>query len=241
MPQLAERFTVAWINPRGTGRSDRPFDGNYRFASFVRDFDAVRNHLQWDSCWVAGHSMGGFLAQLYAATYTRRCSGLIVICTYAAMDEQYQTGRQARIAQRSQELWFQDVAAAFARNPSTDEDMAENFKKRLPMYFANQAVLGQRRKRFEHVSFSIDAFKGAFGSNPSHEIVTQLAHVDVRSIILAADRDFICSPSLGQRIHMALPGSKFVLVENCGHFPWIEQPEQFWRSVDVTLAACGVK
>jgi pimeloyl-ACP methyl ester carboxylesterase len=40
---------------------------------------------------------------------------------------------------------------------------------------------------------------------------------------------------------MALPGSKFVLIENCGHFPWIEQPEQFWRSVDVALTACGLE
>jgi pimeloyl-ACP methyl ester carboxylesterase len=40
---------------------------------------------------------------------------------------------------------------------------------------------------------------------------------------------------------LAVSSILFVLIENFGHFPWIEQPEQFWRSVDVALAACGVE
>jgi pimeloyl-ACP methyl ester carboxylesterase len=57
------------------------------------------------------------------------------------------------------------------------------------------------------------------------------------ALIVAPDGDFICSPPLGRRIHEALPNSTLVAISNAGHFPWLEQPEQFWRAVDLGLDA----
>ncbi len=237
MPELAERFTVAWIDPRGTAQSDRPQEGDYTFGSFMNDFDAVRHALGWNASWIGGHSMGGYLAQLYAATYPDRCTGLLAICTYGAMDDQFQHEVQARIKRRSHEPWYEASSPAFEREIFTDDDLATYLDDILPFYFLDQDVMEQQRPAFRETTFSVNAIKGVYASNTDHSVLAKLKGIDVPSVIVVADGDFICSPPLGQLIHLALRGSKLVLIENSGHFPWIEQRDLFWSSVDSALDA----
>ncbi len=49
--------------------------------------------------------------------------------------------------------------------------------------------------------------------------------------------DAMCSVTAANAIHTAIPGSKLVVVENSGHFPWIEQPEVFWKHVHEFLSS----
>jgi len=34
-----------------------------------------------------------------------------------------------------------------------------------------------------------------------------------------------------QKIHENIPNSKFVLLKNCGHFPFIERPKEFFSTI----------
>ena len=59
-------------------------------------------------------------------------------------------------------------------------------------------------------------------------------------LLLAGDDDFISSPEAATRLHLALPNSKLLLIEHCGHFPWMEQPKEFGARVPEFLAALGL-
>ncbi len=71
--------------------------------------------------------------------------------------------------------------------------------------------------------------------NREMAVLSRVRGLTVPALIVAAEGDFICSPPLGRRIHEARPNSTLVEIRNSGHFPWVEQPEQFWRAVDVGL------
>jgi len=40
-----------------------------------------------------------------------------------------------------------------------------------------------------------------------------------------------------KRVHLCLPNSKLLLIENAGHFPWPEQPDASFSDVPVFLQA----
>jgi pimeloyl-ACP methyl ester carboxylesterase len=59
-----------------------------------------------------------------------------------------------------------------------------------------------------------------------HDIDTQLPAIHVPTLIIHGDFDPIPVNS-SEYLHAQIPGSQFVVIIKAGHFPFIEQPEQF--------------
>jgi 3-oxoadipate enol-lactonase len=78
--RLGEHFTVASWDQRGLGQSSRP-DRRFTMADYASDAVAVMDHLNWDSCSVAGASFGGMVAQELAVTHPQRIERLVLMCT----------------------------------------------------------------------------------------------------------------------------------------------------------------
>jgi pimeloyl-ACP methyl ester carboxylesterase len=52
-----------------------------------------------------------------------------------------------------------------------------------------------------------------------------------RPVLIVTGRQDPLDPAVQYEIHVALKNSQLKLIPRCGHFPWIEQPEQFYRAV----------
>ena len=233
--RLRDRFTVAWVDPRRTGSSGRPAaDDDDDLDALVDDFDRVRSAFGWDAMWVGGHSMGGHLALRYLARHPDRVLGVLGLCTYGDMDEQYQAEMQARMQARAGEPWFDSVTEAFSRIIDSDAELGRMIMDAGPMYFVDQHELAAIRPELAAVTWSADALP-YLGANPSMAVLDQISGMDTPAVLVAAEGDFICSPPLGRRIHQALPNSVFTEIPESGHFPWIEQPGRFWSTVESGL------
>lgn len=75
-PHLAARQHVVAVDFRGHGGSD--WSEPYRFVDYVGDVDAVMRALGWRSALVIGHSMGGYVAALYAAHHPDRVTAVVI-------------------------------------------------------------------------------------------------------------------------------------------------------------------
>ncbi|KKK71437.1 hypothetical protein LCGC14_2913930, partial [marine sediment metagenome] len=40
-----------------------------------------------------------------------------------------------------------------------------------------------------------------------------------------------CPPSQAQRMHDGIPNSELIIFERCGHYPFYEVPDEFFRVV----------
>jgi 3-oxoadipate enol-lactonase len=80
--QLAGTAEILTYDCRGHGQSDRR-PGPYSVELFADDLAAVFDACGWSSATVAGCSMGGCVAQAFAAAYPRRVRGLALIDTTA--------------------------------------------------------------------------------------------------------------------------------------------------------------
>lgn len=229
---LEDRFTVAWVDPRGTGRSGRPPD--WSLDAIIADFDRVRQVLGWEAMWVAGHSMGGHLSLRYAAAYPEHCAGVLALCAYGDMDDQFRTEMNTRMMARANEPWFESTIEGFEGAAETDDELAQRVDEILPMYFVDQSYLDGFKADMGSVTWSVDAYN-FITANPDMAILDRLGDVDLPAVVISAEGDFICSPPMGRRIHQAVTGSRFIEITGSGHFPWVEQPVSFWAELHHAL------
>jgi 3-oxoadipate enol-lactonase len=74
-------------------------------------------------------------------------------------------------------------------------------------------------------------------------IVTQMMALDLRAglekvkapvLVIHGRQDPLES---AEEVHESFPGSKLEMLDDAGHFPWLEQPEKFFAAVDSFLAS----
>ncbi|MCA8304676.1 alpha/beta hydrolase [Burkholderia seminalis] len=75
---LANRYRVVALDQRGRGLSDWDPRRDYYAAAYVRDLDALVRALDLRRFVLAGHSMGGANAFVYAASNPDRLAGLVI-------------------------------------------------------------------------------------------------------------------------------------------------------------------
>jgi pimeloyl-ACP methyl ester carboxylesterase len=59
----------------------------------------------------------------------------------------------------------------------------------------------------------------------------RLHRIDVPTMFLWGAQDRIVTPDYGRAYAAAIPGAQFALIDQAGHFPHLEQPEDFARQV----------
>jgi pimeloyl-ACP methyl ester carboxylesterase len=80
VPGLAESFQVITFDNRGVGQTDKP-EGPYSAALLAADTAALLTALNIPKAHVMGHSMGGFIAQEMALSYSEKVDKLILAST----------------------------------------------------------------------------------------------------------------------------------------------------------------
>jgi len=237
-------FTMVYLDTRGTGRSARAKAATeYTWEHLVADLDALRAHLKQDKVWMMGHSEGGMQIMHYACKYPERVSGLVLLATAATIPPGPPPGLIAGIMRRKEEPWFPEAMKAIqAGPPKTDEEMAAGMNKFLPIYWADWKRIAKHQEHFAATSMSVDARRGMEASrNKGFDLTEELKKVTAPALIVAGDKDIICPPRAARQIHLSLPNSKLLLMEDCGHFVWLEQAEEFNAQAPKFLETLGLR
>ena len=240
--RLEQYFTVVYLDTRGSGRSEKPADvANYRHDDLSDDLEALREHLGQKKVWVAGHSEGGWLAAHYALRYPQSCSGLLLIDSIYAHDADWRKDVAARRERRKSEPWYEEVAKALADPHALDSDKSFTAAITLSLRFSFHDAANIETLKSAQGAVSLTAFKGRQQSNKGGAYALKLEDVHVPTLIVVGASDDRCSPRQAERIHTEIAGSKLLLIEDAGHFPWIEQPDRFFEAVERGLSSFGVK
>jgi len=235
---LEKKFTIVYLDSRGTGQSQRAkTTQEYRWDHLVADLDALRSHLKQEKVWLMGHSEGGMEILHYACKHPERVSGLVLLTTAAAMDEQLQKEMMSRLQRRKDEPWFGEAIKAFQTEFTSDEQLKTEFAKMLPLYWSDPNKIANHQEDFQAISWSAEAWRAQRESRRfPFDLTGQLKQVKAPALIVFSDDD-IFPPESAKRLHLCLPNSKLLLIEKAGHFPWLEQPDTFFADVPEFLRA----
>jgi pimeloyl-ACP methyl ester carboxylesterase len=235
LPAAAGRSLVL-LDLRGTGASETPADpSSYRVDRQVDDIEALRAHLALERIDVLAHSASGDLALLYAGRYPQRIRSLVLVTARAraaGIDFPLE-GRREALALRSGEPWYEQAVPAFERamaGEATDDDW--RFLDRLAYgrwEAAAQAHAASGEDGYNEEAAHAYAGPGAFDDAAAvREVLTKLA---APVLVLAGELDPSPRPDKAAEVAALFPCGEFVLQPGAAHYPWLDDPTFFVRTV----------
>ncbi|MBI2914007.1 MAG: alpha/beta fold hydrolase [Chloroflexi bacterium] len=215
IPALTREFRTVSLDLRGHGHSDKPTrPQEYTGELMAEDVYGLVRHLGIDQCYLAGHSMGGMVAQRLVLAHPEPFRALVLVDTAAEVPDGMRTEQRARLAQIAREQGMEAVFEEQLRlNP-----MAEQLREQ-PQF------LEVWRQQF--LLTSLEAYLycvPAMGS--SRPLLDELQAIEAPTLIVCGDND---EPFVGpsRRMHERIAGSELVMMRGAGHSPQMEKPAEF--------------
>ncbi|MFI1102125.1 alpha/beta fold hydrolase [Streptomyces melanogenes] len=241
---LAAHRRLVLLDLRGTGDSQVPADPTtYRVDRQVADVEALRDHLGLDRVDLLAHSAGGDLALLYAARHPHRVRTLTLVTARArALGADFtEEHRREAAALRTNEPWFDAAHDAYERiwaGSEADADwdaVAPFFYGRWDAAARAHAAADVEQSNFE--AAEVYAESGAFSPAAARAVVETL---DAPVLLLAGELDSGPLPRVAAGIAELFPKAQLTVQPGAGHFPWLDDPQGFTRTVTAFLQAGAV-
>lgn len=226
---LGEIFKLIFIDYRGHGRSGRPPINTITYEQIVDDVNELRKFLGYDKVGVIGHSAGGFIALKYAIHHLRNISNLILIDTAPAFDYPDEITAIVKGKNPTPEI----LATLDAPAATTAEGFKQQLRILNPLYFydLNPELKEEVEKVFATMIVNPEVAALDNVLILKYNVSSKLSKIEVPTLVLVGEDDFICPPSQAQRMHDSIPNSELIIFERCGHFPFYEVPDEFFRVV----------
>lgn len=230
---------VVRLDTRGTGRSQAPSDpSGYSAERLVDDLDRVRADLGVDAVDVLGHSAGGPAALAYAAAHPDRVRRLVLVTTYLMPPPDAEQERQALREARSAEPWYPEaIDAAEGMRYARAAEQQRLSRLQRPFYYAVWNERTQAHAASADAQMSPRAEAGISGA--WHALAAradEILGLRTPALVLAGAMDVITPPSGVRQLAETLPNADYVVLDDAGHFPWVDAPQPFAAAVESFLA-----
>lgn len=237
LPQMAElgKFSSAiFYDQRGTGQSISNNDWlTHPFEAYVSDVDQVRQAFGLEKVTLLGHSWGAILATKYALAYPHHVDKMIYVNAVPLASADY----LAFVAHRRQLVNANgDKLTAIRASLAFKQGDPATVEKYYRIYFQNYFVKPERLSALSlNMSseaalnnFKIYEFFYKYVSQHAFDLYPLLADLNKKTLILACDSDVVPLHYM-EKLHKAIPLSEMIILEQCGHFPYIDQPELLFK------------
>lgn len=243
-PQLERSLRMVYFDQRGSGRSERPWTGEYSIDRLVEDVEGLRRALGVPKIAIMGHSFGGLLGLEYAAKYPEHVSRLVFV---AGLSDAATSGRSMcqRLAQTNPEAYARAVADSADRASSAGCNWWRGLRgeERQAFLSANMYPDSSVRIRRDSViarsglrntqELSQALFKAGLGNYrfTAHERLTMPV------LIVVGRHDYQVGMEAPQDLARRLPNARLLVYEKSGHHLHLDEPERFAREVTAFLTA----
>lgn len=234
MSELARSHRLIFFDQRLCGRSSSDVDSNaVSMDHFVEDLDGIRQAFKLEKMNLMAHSWGGVLAMFYARKYPRNLKSLILVSTSSGSSELQQLSAPLLASRITHEDSLARAkvlhSEAFKRRDASA--MSELFRIGFRAVFYNRDLVDSLTLQLPP-SFAANSAKLRFLFNDlaSYDLHADLAKLTCPVLILHGDSDVIVPGAL-EKIRDNIRDCQLIMLENCGHFPFIEAPDEFFREV----------
>lgn len=205
---LAQRYRViAWDMP-GQGDSD-PLTRHHTVEEYGDAVIALMDAMDLAQATVLGASIGGAICVALGAHHASRISRLLIVeCPF-----------------RSPEEWRNN----WANTEANYAPVTQTFERITPR-FRNADQHLHRRWNIDRAKAGSKTCLSVMWALRHYDIARDLAKVSAGQVLVFGDK----SPTVGKakQFEAALRQPRMHIIENCGHFPMIDDPERFVAIID---------
>jgi pimeloyl-ACP methyl ester carboxylesterase len=219
---------------RYTQRGTPPSGGEppYTIETHVADAIAVLDFCELDRAWAIGHSWGGHLALHLALAAPARLDGLLLIDPLGA-DPSVFPAVDANLRRRlsdEQVARVDDIERRRREGDVTEADLVERFALVWPQYFTGGKALIPPPERVG-VHASIETNRSVAAHFERGTLLRELGALDLPVLFVHGEDDPM--PVASSTSTAALfAQARIETIPDCGHFPWVEQPDAFRAAVE---------
>ncbi len=212
---LTDSYNVYAIDLPGHGDSSKPLDIGYSIADQVGYLNRILKELALDDIHITGNSMGGAIAALYAATYPDDV--LSATLFDPAGVSEYDSELVARVQQEENPL-IVEKAGDFEKLI----DFALEKKPFVP--WPIYSVMEQKAIANQAINKRIFADIRDSGYQPDFRDV--LGQITAPVLVVWGREDRVINYRNAEVFEREIHRSTVVLIDNVGHVPMVEVPEQ---------------
>jgi len=216
-----EHFDTYALDMLGHGYTDKP-DYDYTLPEYVKHILGFIDALGLKSVSLSGESLGGWVASHFAVTYPHRVHKLVL---NTAAGDKADPEALARI--RAMTL------------KAVQEPTWEMLKARLQWLMYDKSLVHDDLVRSRQMIYEQPSMlQGIVHILSMHTPEAraqyaltreQFAGIKAPTLVLWTDHDPTATVEAGQQLADLIPGSKFVVMKDCGHWPQFEDADTFNR------------
>ncbi len=231
---LTDKYQLIFYDQRASGRSSLTLDSNsVTIDNFIQDIDELKNTFGIEKLIIIAHSWGGLLAMKYAIKHPEDTKLLILINSVAASSE---------ISTMANQI----LAERFTKEDSIHRAeiiQSDEFQKRAPNAIESLMKIGFKYQFYDitfldslDLSLNKDYIKSSqllqnlTKDLTEYDFHTELKKIQSPALLIYGSHDPLTELA-GTRIHESIEKSEFKILDNCGHFPFIEKQNEFKKAV----------
>ncbi|TAM74004.1 alpha/beta fold hydrolase [bacterium] len=228
---LASAMRVIYYDHRGCGRSSRIGMDALTVNQLRDDVDAVREHVGAERVTLFGHGWGSCVALEYALAYPERVKRLILVSGIPSFPVEGEM-REAALQRGT----IDAVVGGIHNSGEDDDALARAIGHALPLLFYD--VENERVQRlFSHMLWSAPAALQWRRIFDGWSVRQSLAKIAAPTLLLAGEFNTVFPVSQSMALYEGIVNSSLELFGQSGHFPFVEEPEEFFRTVFEWLEA----
>lgn len=217
---LTPFFRVIAPDLPGFGQSSPDPDGDYTIGNQAEWVKAFVRTLGIKSFHLAGNSMGGNIAGVYAARYPEDLKGLLLLAPGGVASAE--PSELVRLLKEGRP------------NPLVVESV-EDYERLLDFIFVKRPFIPRPIKKFlireaiQHQSLNRKIFKQLIRSVGVPPLEDLLKGLNVPTLIVWGEKDKVLHVSGAKILESVIPKGRAEVMESIGHVPMIERPEETAR------------
>jgi proline iminopeptidase len=234
---LSKDYKTIIYDQRGTGKSfiNNPDSVNITMKLMLEDIECLRKYLKIKSWVILGHSFGGMLASYYASFYPGHVKAMILSSSGGINLDLLKYGNfiSSRLSKEeldTLEYWGNKIengdtsyfaklqrgkalAAAYVYDKKNIPTIAERLTQRTPI-ITNLVWENLKRIKFD--------------------CTKQLSSFDKPVLIIQGKEDIV-NKNIALKEHEVFKNSKLVLIDNCVHYGWLDNPKEYFSEINKFL------
>jgi proline iminopeptidase len=235
--RLAKAFRLLFYDQRACGKSGGSFDEkSINVETYVEDLDGIRKAFGIEKANILGFSWGGLLGLYYTLKHPKEVNKLILIDSVPASSADFQDFGKVLDKRRSGPEKKQPAEILCSAEYMAGDPKAVTASLRLGFRAycfdpdrakdITLAFTAKSAKAFIEVGNLFD--KTLF--DPGYDLHAKLKGIRCATLIVHGDTDPI-QPRFLKTVSAEIKGSRFVLLDKCGHFSHVEQPTKLFDEI----------
>jgi len=237
MLRLGERYDLLFYDQRGGGRSKSDGRDPITWRTHVDDLGALVIEFGLEPLSVLGYSWGAMLALLYTIEQRRNPHlvppARLALVSPAPLTREYRRAFEAEFNRRQQAPKIQEMREELAKSGLREKDPAAYRQRAFELGVAGYFATPSKARDLTPFRVVGKVQQSVWESLGNFDLIGDLEGIKTPSIVIHGRDDPIPLASSVEASRAI--GTDLVVLDDCGHVPYVEQPKPLFSALDTFL------